>query len=313
MNWSINSIPSQEGRIVLVTGANSGLGFDTAQVLLEKGATVILGCRTLKKAEHARQQILEKIDCETIDLLEIDLSDLEKVKQALDQITFKYKKLDILINNAGVMAPPKELSKQGFELQFAVNHLSHMALTLNLLPLLAKQAGGRVVTVSSGAQYMGKINWDDLQGEAKYDRWSSYSQSKLANVMFALELGYRLQRSKVDIASLSAHPGLARTNLQSTSVSANSSWQEGLAYKLMGPMFQSSRMGALPQLLAATDPSAKNGEQYGPRFNFRGNPEICRAAPLALNIEERQRLWTVSEELIGDWVDLSEGKKLLSQ
>ncbi len=313
MTWSINAIPSQEGRTVFITGANSGLGFDTARALLEKGATVILGCRTLEKAESSRQKLLDETDCGKIDLLEIDLADLEKVNKALDQIVVKYKKLDLLINNAGVMAPPPTYSKQGYELQFAVNHLSHMALTLKLLPLIAKQPGGRVVTVSSGAQYLGKIKLDGVKGGGEYDRWSSYSQSKLANVMFALELSKRLQQSNLDIASLSAHPGLARTNLQSTSVKLNGSWHEAIAYKLMDPMFQSSRMGALPQLLAATDPAANTGEQYGPRFNFRGYPKVCRIAPSALNSHEREQLWQVSETLIGDVVDISKGKELLSK
>ena len=153
--------------------------------------------------------------------------------------------------------------------------------------MLAQSIGGRVVTVSSGAQYIGKINWDDLQGKKKYDRWASYSQSKLANVMFAFELNNRLKSSNISVASILAHPGLARTNLQPTSVKANGSWQEALAYKLMDPMFKSSEMWSLPQLLAATAPNVKGGEQYGPRFNFRGYPEICRIAPLAVNKEAR--------------------------
>ena len=313
MTWSINAIPSQEGRTVFVTGANSGLGFDTAQALLEQGATVILGCRTLEKAESSRQKLLDETDCGKIDVLEIDLADLEKVNKALDQIAVKYKKLDLLINNAGVMAPPRTCSKQGLEIQFAVNHLSHMALTLKLLPLMASQSGARVVTVSSGAQYMGKINWGDLQGENNYDPWASYSQSKLANVMFALELDQRLRQSDIDIASLSAHPGLARTNLQPTTIAANNSWQASIVYKLMNPIFQSSSMGDLSQLLAATDPNAKNGEQYGPRFNLRGYPKLCEVASSALDNNERERLWEKSEKLIGDLVQINRSKEILSK
>ncbi len=305
-------MPSQEGRIALVTGANSGLGFQSAKVLLEKGATVILGCRSLDKADFACRKLRQVTDSGNIVVSIIDLADLEKVNMAVDDITNKNLKLDLLINNAGVMAPPLLYSKQGFELQFAVNHLSHMALTIMLLPLLVKASGGRVVTVSSGAQYMGKINWDDLQGKRHYDRWKSYSQSKLANVMFALELNERLKHSNIQLDSFSAHPGLARTNLQSTSVKANGSWQEALAYKLMTPMFQSSFMGSLPQLQAATDPNAKGGEQYGPRFNFRGYPAICRIAPLAFDAEERKRLWTISEQLIQSFVDIRQGNDILS-
>ncbi len=313
MVWSSESIPRQEGRIAFISGANSGLGFDTAKALLEKGATVILGCRSLEKAEQAKLKLLNETNCRNIEVSKIDLSDLKEVDEAINLLNIKYKKLDLLINNAGVMAPPRTSSKQGFELQFAVNHLSHMALTLKLLPLLVEQPGTRVVTVTSGAQYMGTINWDDLQGEQKYDRWASYSQSKLANVMFALELNYKLRRSNLGIASLSAHPGLARTNLQRTSVKANGSWQEAAAYRLMDPIFQSSQMGSLPQLFAATGTNAKGGEQYGPRFNFRGYPKLCRIAPLALKAEQRERLWAVSEKLIGDVVDISQGKALLSK
>ncbi len=311
MTWSIDLIPEQKGRIALVTGANSGLGFETAKALLEKGAIVILACRSLQKAEKAREKLLAEIACRDIEILKIDLSDLEEVNLAADEITVKYKKLDLLINNAGVMAPPLTLSKQGFELQFAVNHLSHMALALKLLPILSKQIHSRIVTVSSGAQYLGKINWDNLQGEKYYDRWAFYSQSKLANVMFALELNEKLKRSNIGLVSLSAHPGLARTNLQSTSVKANGSWQEAIAYKLMDPMFQSSLNGSLPQLFAATDPNAQGGEQYGPRFNFRGAPKLCRLAPFALNSKAREKLWEVSKELIGGFVDIRKGNQLL--
>ena len=313
MVWSIDLIPELDGRIALITGANSGLGFDTAQALLEKKATVILGCRSIERAEKARDKLLAQTRGGTIELVQIDLADLVQVNNAADEIRFKFKKLDLLINNAGVMAPPRTNSKQGLELQFAVNHLSHMALTLKLLPLMAKQAGARVVTVSSGAQYMGKINWNDLQGEEIYDPWASYSQSKLANAMFALELDKRLKEADIEVASLSAHPGLARTNLQPTTIAANGSWQAAIVYKLMNPIFQSSRMGALSQILAATDPNAQSGEQYGPRFNLRGYPKLCKVASLALDNNERARLWEVSEELIGDLVQISRSKEILNK
>ena len=311
MNWSIDSIPNQEGRIVLITGANSGLGFETAKALIQKGATVILGCRSINKAIKARQELSLESNCSNIELLEIDLSDLKAVELAGNQLLEKLPKLDVLINNAGVMAPPLTKSRQGLEIQFAVNHLSHMALTLKLLPLLAKQKGSRVVTISSGAQYFAAMNWNDLQGEARYDRWGSYAQSKLANVMFALELNSRLNKAAINVDSLLAHPGLARTNLQPKSIKANNSWQESLAYKLMGPLFQSSTMGSLPQLLAATYNKAKGGEQYGPRFNFRGAPEICKIAPLALKVQERERLWDISERLIANIVEVNLGKDIL--
>ena len=298
MKVELSKITSQREKTFLITGANSGLGYETSKFLLEKGATVIMCCRDLIKGERAKQELSKHNYTGNIELVELDLSDLINVKNASNKIKNKFSHIDVIINNAGIMAPPFTLSKQGLEIQFAVNHLAHMSLTLELLPLLKHARDARVVTVTSGVQYLGDIYWDDLQGKLKYDRWSSYAQSKLANVMFGLELNLKLERSKSKVISLLAHPGLARTNLQPKSVKANQSWQEETAYKLMDPIFQSAKMGALPQIAAAALPSAKGGEQYGPRFNFRGFPRICRNAPEALNRYSRERLWDLSENLI---------------
>ena len=293
-----DKITSQKGKIFLITGANSGLGYESSKLLLQKGATVIMCCRSLIKGEKAKQE-LEKFNFSgEIELIELDLSDLVNIKKASEFIKNRFKHLDVIINNAGIMAPPKTYSKQGLEIQFAVNHLAHMYLTLELLPMLEEINNSRVVTVTSGVQYFGKINWGDLQGNLKYDRWASYAQSKLANVMFGLELNSKLKKNNSQTTSLLAHPGLARTNLQPKSIRANKSWQEEFAYKLMDPMFQSAEMGALPQITAATLASAKGGEQYGPRFNFRGLPKICRNAPEALKQSSREKLWEISESLI---------------
>ncbi len=294
----LNEIGRQEGRVFLITGANSGLGYETSKFLLQKGATIIMCCRDLQKGERAKQELLKFNFSGNIDLVELDLSDLKKVRTTAQLIKSKFNYIDVLINNAGIMAPPKTLTKQGFEIQLGVNHLAHMFLTLELLPMLQEQNNSRVVTVTSGVQYFGKIQWDDLQGHIKYDRWASYAQSKLANVMFGLELNFRLKGNNSKTSSLLAHPGFARTNLQPKSVEANQSWQDELAYKLIDPMFQSAKMGALPQIAAAVLPNAKGGEQYGPRFNFRGFPKICRNAPEALNQNSRQKLWNISEHLI---------------
>ena len=296
----LSEIKRQDEKVFIITGANSGLGYETSKFLLERGATVIMCCRDLNKGEKSKQELLKYNFSGKIELVELDLSDLKNVKKFAEHINNKFDYLDVLINNAGIMAPPKTFSKQGLEIQFAVNHLAHMSLTLELLPMLEKNNNSRVVTVTSGVQYFGKIQWDDLQGNLKYDRWASYAQSKLANVMFGLELNSKLKKRNSKTSSLLAHPGFARTNLQPKSVEANKSWQEGLAYKLMDPMFQSAKMGALPQISAATLPTAKGGEQYGPRFNFRGFPKICRNAPKALNQTSRKRLWETSEILIKD-------------
>ena len=296
----LDSIEGQEKRVFVVTGANSGLGFETSKFLLRKGATVIMCCRDLIKGERAKEELLKFKFSGIIELIELDLSDLKNINNVAKIIKKKFGSLDVLINNAGIMAPPKTLSKQGFEIQFAVNHLSHMLLTLELLPMLNEKNNSRVVTVTSGVQYLGKIAWDDLQGHHKYDRWFSYAQSKLANVMFGLELNLRLKESNSKTSSLLAHPGFARTNLQPKSVEANRSWQEKFAYKLMNPMFQSAKMGALPQIAAAILPNAKGGEQYGPKYNFKGYPSICRNAPKALDQNSRKRLWKESEDLINN-------------
>lgn len=297
MGWSAAEIPDQQGRIALITGASSGLGLESARALLSKGATVLMACRSPGKADAARQWLLRGSGGGAVDLVDLDLADWHSIQRCIDTVEVRYGRLDLLINNAGVMAPPRLVSRQGWELQWATNHLGHMALTTGLLPLLEKQRDARVVTVTSGAQYFGKIAWNDLNGELRYDRWQAYSQSKLANVMFALELDQRLRAKGSDVRSLAAHPGLARTNLQPASVAANGSRIESIAYRLMDPLFQSAAMGALPQLFAATAPSAQGGEHYGPDgFGaLRGYPSLQPVAAAARDADQRRRLWELSD------------------
>ena len=299
MSWTTASIPDLSGRLALVTGASSGLGLETCRALAAHGATVLMACRSLQRGEAARQALLPDLNGGALDLLDLDLADLASVRRAAAEVGERYGRLDLLINNAGVMAPPRTLSRDGFELQFATNHLGHFMLTLLLLPLLRQSPAARVVHVTSGAQYFGRIAFDDLQGERRYDRWSAYSQSKLANVMTAVELQRRLQAEGSGVLSLAAHPGLARTNLQPTSVAMNGSPIEAFAYRLMGPLFQSAAMGALPQLYAATAPEATPAGHYGPDQlgGMKGYPKPVRMAPAAQDASLRQRLWTVSEEL----------------
>jgi protochlorophyllide reductase len=292
-------MPDLIGQIALVTGANSGLGLESARALLANGATVVLACRSLAKAEQARQELVAAGSAgspdDRIELLELDLADLQSVARAADQVAARHSRLDVLLNNAGVMAPPRTLTRQGFELQFGVNHLGHFALTQRLLPLLLASASPRVVQVTSGAQYFGQLDFEDLQGERRYDRWKAYGQSKLANVVFAQEL----QRRYPQLRSAAAHPGLARTNLQPTSVAANGSQLERLAYRFMGPLFQSAAQGALPQLFAATAPEAEPGGHYGPSElgGIKGWPKAVPMAKAALDPAQGARLWQVSEEL----------------
>ena len=306
--WTTADIPDQSGRLALITGANSGLGLETARALMARGATVLMACRSLERAEAAQRQLEGEraqpaagASPGELMPLALDLADLASVTKAAEQVTERWGRLDLLINNAGVMAPPRTLSAQGFELQLAVNHLGHFALTQQLLPLLERRPGARVVHVSSGAAYFGRIAWGDLQGERRYDAWAAYGQSKLANVMTALELQRQLSADGSTVQSLVAHPGLARTNLQPTSVAARGSRLEAMAYRLMDPLFQSAAMGALPQLYAATAPQADPQTFHGPGgfANLKGHPGACRPVPAAQNAADCQRLWQVSAELCG--------------
>ena len=301
MGWTADDIPSLEGCVALVTGANSGLGLESVRALAARQATVILACRSRSRAESAKTRLIEE-GLSRLDLLDLDLADLVNIEQAADTVRERYGQLDLLLNNAGVMAPPRTLTAQGHELQFGVNHLGHMALTLKLLPLMAQRPDPRVVTVTSGAQYFGRIRWDDPSWSMGYDRYGAYGQSKLANVMFAIELERRLREQNSRVRSLAAHPGIARTDLQPTALVSGGNRFEALAYRLMDPLFQSAAMGALPQLHAATAATAQGGEHYGPGglAGLRGHPALCRIAPAALDPEQRQRLWHLSEELIGD-------------
>lgn len=300
MAWSVADIPDQSGRVALVTGANSGLGLETARALANRGATVLLACRQAERAEAARQQLAAEATG-SLEILPLDLADLASVAAAAAEVGRRCHRLDLLINNAGVMALPRQLSADGYERQFATNHLGHFALSLALLPLLRDTPGSRVVTVTSGAQHFGHIAFDDLQGELRYDRWQAYAQSKLANTLFALELQQRLQAMGSGTLSLAAHPGIARTQLQPSSVAANGRRLEALAYRLMDPLFQSAAAGALPQLYAATAAQVSGGELFAPAgpTEMRGAPGRGRLPAAARDVQLRERLWEVSEQLCG--------------
>jgi protochlorophyllide reductase len=259
---------------------------------------VLLACRQAERAEAARAQ-LEAEATGNLAVLPLDLADLASVAAAAAEVVRRWSRLDLLINNAGVMALPRQLSADGYERQFATNHLGHFALSLALLPLLRDTPGSRVVTVSSGAQHFGRIAFDDLQGEIRYDRWRAYAQSKLANTLFALELQERLRAMGSTTLSLAAHPGVARTQLQPKSVAAGGGRLEALAYRLMDPMFQSAAAGALPQLYAATAEEVSGGELIAPTHlaEMRGAPGRGRLPAAVVDAQQRARLWEVSERL----------------
>ena len=298
-NWSNEDIPNLEGKNALITGSNSGLGYFTAKALAKKGCHVLLGCRTLEKANNTKERLEKLYPSGKFSSLELDLSDFKKVVETTKFIFENFKNLDLLINNAGIMHPPKTLNAQGFEIQFAVNHLSHMLLTLKLLPLLEKKENSRIVTVTSGAQFFGKGGWKNLKAENYYNKWESYAESKLANVMFALDLHKKLKDKKV--FSLAAHPGIAKTNLFTAQKPKPNKFEE-LSLLIFSPIFQSAEMGALPQLYAATSLSAKSGEHYGPKYNFRGYPKLSPTAPIATSKSEQRNLWGKSIEILSEFI-----------
>jgi NAD(P)-dependent dehydrogenase (short-subunit alcohol dehydrogenase family) len=292
--WTAVQIPDQKGRLAVVTGSNSGIGLITARELARAGATVVLACRDTKKADAAGAQIVAAVPAAQLEIAALDLSSLDSVRSFAQR--FPHDRLDLLINNAGVMAPPRRETADGFELQFGTNHLGHFALTGLLIERMAGREDARVVTVSSGAHRMGRIAFDDLQGERKYRRWAAYGQSKLANLLFAFELDRRLRAVGSSIRSVAAHPGYAATNLQFAAAP-----RLDRTFMWFGNQFmaQSADMGALPTLYAATYPGLEGGSYIGPDrfFEQRGHPTKVGTTPFARDEEVARKLWSVSEEL----------------
>lgn len=291
--WTEQSIPDQRGRVAVVTGANTGLGFETARALAEHGARVVLAVRDVEKGKQAAARISGDVTVQAL-----DLTSLESVRDAAAELHTKHDSIDLLINNAGVMMPPKQTTRDGFELQFGTNHLGHFALTGLLLDLLLPVPGSRVVTVSSIAHRTGgaAIHFDDLQWDRSYDRSAAYAQSKLANLLFTYELQRRLtpQGSTISVA---AHPGVSSTELVRNLPPA-----VRLIAPVIGPLIsQSASRGALPTVRAATDPAVLGGQYYGPdgRGELRGDPQVVASSPQSYERTLQQRLWTVSEELTG--------------
>ena len=292
MKWTADHIPDQADRLVMVTGASSGLGLETAKALTMKGATVILACISRDLAHRTRQMLLP-IAKGPLEILELDLACLDSVEKAANAVKDRWRKLDLLVNNAGVMGLPRSTTEDGFERHFGINYLGHFALTRALLPIIRDNAGARVVSVTSIWHHYGRINFNDLHGECRYSRWDAYAQSKLAITSFALELQSRLAASGSKAASIAVHPGYARTGIQAASVQASGSWLEAMIVKITRPLFQSAAQGALPQLYAATAPNAVGGELYAPNGlgEGRGWPRRGKVPRVALNPAQRKLLW----------------------
>jgi len=294
--WTTVDIPDQTGRVAVITGSNTGLGFETAAALAARGARVVLAVRNLEKGKDAESLIRRRSPGADVTLQELDLTSLDSIRSAAAQLRADHDRIDLLINNAGVMYPPKATTKDGFELQFGTNHLGHFALTGLLLDRLLPVAGSRVVTVSSiGHRIRADIHFDDLQWERRYNRVEAYGQSKLANLMFTYELQRRLAPHATTIAT-AAHPGGSNTDL----MRHLPRWAAA-AYPLIKPLFQGADMGALPSLRAASDPQALGGQYFGPDgfAQGRGYPTVVKSSRKSHDVDAQKRLWTVSEELTG--------------
>lgn len=298
--WTLQQMPSQKGSTVVITGANSGIGYETAKAFAAKGAEVVFAVRNLAKGEEAARRIKQEHPDAALKLMRLDLGDLASVRQFADEYREAYDSLNLLINNAGVMTPPYRKTKDGFELQFGSNHLGHFALTGLLLPMMSQVPSSRVVTLSSSVINSNpRIEFDNLDGSKGYNRVKFYGQSKLANLLFAQELDKRLKASGAKTISLSSHPGRADTNLYSL----GSGKQAGPFMKILKLMIgtQSAAMGALPSAYAATHPELKGGEYIGPdgKGGNKGFPEVDRSAFKRYDSAIADRLWKVSESLTG--------------
>ena len=302
--WTADEMPTLEDETVVVTGANSGLGLEGTEAFARKGATVVMACRSVERGERAAAETREAVPDADLEVRRCDLADLESVETFAEGVREDYDAVDVLCNNAGVMAIPRQETADGFEMQLGVNHLGHFALTGHLLPALRASADeARVVTQSSGAHEMGTMDFDDLHGERSYGKWSAYGQSKLANLLFTYELDWVLDSADVgDVTAVACHPGYAATNLQ-----YRGPRESGSALRLAGMkvanavLGQSAAKGALPMLFAATANRVSGGEYVGPGglLDMRGHPEFQRSNDESYDRETARRLWSVSEDETG--------------
>jgi protochlorophyllide reductase len=301
MGWSERDMPSQEGRTVLITGSNAGLGLATAKAFAKKGARILMACRNASKAEAAAQEVRSwSPEGRGVEVLSLDLASLASVAACAKQILDQEERLDLLINNAGLMAIDEAKTEDGFEMQIGVNHLGHFALDAQLLPLVLATPGSRVLSMSSVGHRPGKVVTDDLNFERRrYSRWPAYFQSKLANLLFSLELQRRLSAAGQSTIALTAHPGGSHTDLGTEG--------SGLLNKAMAPIMHLGLppgTGVLPMLRAATDPSAGGAEFYGPRLFQFGGAVKEKPSRRARDAENAERLWAASERLTGITFDV---------
>ncbi len=306
MSWTAADIPDEKGRIAVVTGANGGLGLESARALARAGAHVVMAARNQEKAAGAIADIRSSVPDASLELVELDLGSLESVRRAASQILASQERIDILLNNAGVMAVPEGATSDGFEIQFGTNHLGHWALTALLMPAVLAAPAARVVTVTSTAHHMGRaVDPSNPNLKGKYSPWRAYGQSKLANFHFGIGLQHALSSAGAPASSLIAHPGLSNTELQAVSVrESGGGLSQRFFHSLAGSTGMTPEKGVLPQLRAATDPRARGGEFYAPRFVNNG-PPVRRPILRRIGMEKAIRqLWEVSERETGLKMDV---------
>lgn len=305
MSWTAGDIPNQEGRVAVVTGANGGLGLETTRELARRGAVVVMGVRDQEKAQRAAAEIRAEIPDARLVLRELDLASLASVNAFVERVVDEHPRIDLLINNAGVMAIPHSSTDDGFEMQFGTNHLGHFALTAKLMPAMKHRPGARIVTVTSAVRHAAtKLDSDDLNMEEKYSPWGAYGRSKVANMNFALELDQRLKSAGAQAVSLVAHPGYSNTDLQAHSARAHGGTSQRFFAKTVQWFGMSPAKGALPQLRAATDPEAGGGELYTPRWVNSGSPVRRPVTGFRNRPDDMQTLWSVSEQATGIQFDV---------
>lgn len=300
--FSEASVPDQSGKTILITGSNSGIGWEAARVLAARGAHVVMACRSVPKAQEAAGRIRKLSPEAKLEISKLDLASLASVRAFAAEFQSKHDKLDLLINNAGLMALPYGKTEDGFEMQIGVNHFGHFALTGLLLETIARSAPARIVNVASQAHRMGKMHWDDMDFARGYNKWTAYGQSKLANLLFTFELQRRLEQKKPGLSALACHPGYAATELQGKGSQMAGGTFDGLVMRWgNGLLAQSSAGGALPTLRAATDPSAAGGDYYGPKgvMEMTGAPVKVGTTKLARDEQSARRLWDESVRRTG--------------
>lgn len=300
--WVAEHIPRMDGKTVLITGASSGLGFEAAKLLASQGARLVLAVRNRDRGEFAAARLCAVVPDLRYELVPLDLADLVSIGRFAESVRDAHSRLDVLVNNAGVMAIPRLSTADGFEMQFGVNHLGHFTLTGLLLPLLLHAPGARVVTVSRGAHVVGRIDFDDLQSVNQYDEWRAYGQSKLANLLFAYELQRRFVDARAGAISVAVHPGYADTNLQAVGPTMTDSRMRLAVMRWANrTVAQSAAMGALPTVYAATSSHVQGGDYFGPDgpLGLHGFPTKVQSSAASHHAETARRLWQVSEELTG--------------